>query len=221
MTDRLRSTLVAAVLVSVTVNASLAVWALLADDFGDMQGRVLITSFFVTGAMLGVLVNGPALRSRPTWPLPIVAAVAPVVGFVFLTAEVWSDGDNEFLLNAGASGLIIGAAATLGCAVRLVPPLAVLRLPQLINAVLMAALTASLLVLIWFEIDSETFARLVGIESVLVAAFVIAIPVVARFATSADEAGATTPEICPHCGAPLDPATGRALSEERRQETPA
>lgn len=188
---------------SVTVNAVLGIWALLAGDFGETEGRILATSFFVSAAMLSVLVNAPAIGRRVLWPAPAVGAGAAVVGFVQLIALVWADVESETWIKTAISFLVVAAGATLASNLAIIE-LPVRYRPALpVTALLIAVLVVSIVVAIWVEPSGDWVARVIGVESVLVAAGTLLIPALSRFAPTAgpadrpDHAGV---RFCPSCG---------------------
>lgn len=197
--------------VSIVANAVLGIWALLSGDFGETQGRVLASSFLVSAAMLSVLVNGPAIRQRVRWPTPAVGAASGAAGFALSIVMVWIDGDDDWF-RVISSLLVVAAAATLAAS------LALIGLPPRLGAIrplvdgLIAALAVTILGGIWFEPDSAWYARLVGVEAVLVAALTLLIPVLSRFAgprppgpgSGAVPGGEPAVRFCPSCGHPLD-----------------
>ena len=67
--------------VSVAVNAALGIYAVLAPDFGETQGKILGTSLCVTGAVVLALACEPAWERRLLGPVPYAGAVLGAVGF--------------------------------------------------------------------------------------------------------------------------------------------
>ncbi|MGH1506255.1 MAG: hypothetical protein ACRBI6_22080, partial [Acidimicrobiales bacterium] len=110
----LRTVFVRVFVGSVAVNAVLGIWALLSSDFGETQGKVLLTSFLVSAAMLSVLVNTPAMRRRVAWPAPHVGAATGAIGFVLLIGFVWFDPGADAWWKTVGSLLTVAAGATLG-----------------------------------------------------------------------------------------------------------
>ena len=188
--------------VSVAINAVLGIVALLGGAFGELQGRMLASSVLVSAAMGSVLVNAPAIRRRVVWPVPLFGAIGGAGGFAALLLLVWL-GDAAFaLVGMAESGLVIGAAATLVAALRLVGPWPGSRwLPAPTNAAIVA-LATTILAVIWTDGAGGSWAaRVIGVESVLVAAGTLLIPVRARFAPEvAGDPTAESPVTCPHCG---------------------
>jgi hypothetical protein len=204
--QKIRRIVLRVFLASIAVNTILGVWALLVDDFGQTQGKVLATSFLVSAAMLAVLINIPATNHRVLFPVPVVAAVAGATGFFLFIVLVWAEVDNTFWLKTGGSLMVIAAGATLASNLGLIKLAARHLFLQWVAQILIAALSASILLLIWAEIDSTGFARLVGVQSVLVAATTLTIPAVSRFGGATEQSFLETAvRFCPSCGGPVDP----------------
>jgi hypothetical protein len=196
-------------ILSVVVNAVLGIWALLAGDFGETQGKVVLTSFVVSAAMLSVLVNAPAMRRRCLWPLPVIGAATGAGGFALFIVVIWigDAGPGDSWIKLTFSALVVAAAATLASALALIALADRYRLLQPVAQGLIAALGVSTLIAIWVEPDMDWYARLIGVISVLVAAVTLLIPVVSRFGSGGPGAGPRTDEIgdhsvryCPSCG---------------------
>lgn len=198
--------------VSILVNAVLGIWALLSGDFGKIQGKVLGTSFLVSAAMLSILANSPAIRRRALWPAPLTGAVAGASGFALFIAMVWTETDDGRWFKLAGSFLVVAAGATLASSLALIATADGLRWLWLwpVENALITVLGITVLVGLWAEPDVEWYARLVGIESVLVAAMMLLIPVLARFTSPRQEirddgtpSGPATIRFCPSCGQPV------------------
>ncbi len=197
----------------VTLNAVLAIWALLAGDFGPTQGRILITSLFVTAAMIGLLVNVVPARRGVLWPVPPVSAALVVAAFALYIAFVWMDRAPEFWIKMASSALTVGVAGSLVGLLGLVPLRPGHHWLRFADDVVVGLLAATLLFLLWSPRgDSEVLGRIMGVEAVLVAALTLVIPVVSHYLPPAgasrgrDTGGADTwVRYCPRCGATLDP----------------
>lgn len=194
-----------AFLVSVVINAALGIWALLSSDFGTTQGKVLATSFCVSGGMLGLLVNGAPLARRVWWPLPLVASGSAVAAATLSIVLIWAEVDDEWWWKSLVTLLVIAAGATLVGLLALLalrPGHEILRWTHLLVTSL---LVGTSLVALWAEVDASWMARSIGVESVMVAALTLVVPALARFQPPSG-APAEPPEtiVCPTCGTHLD-----------------
>lgn len=201
------SVLLRVLLASIAINAVLGVWALLAGDFGETQGKVLATSFLVSAAMIVVLVNLPAVRRRYLWPVPLTAAMVGVAAIVWFTVLMWLEVDRVVPVKLGGSGLLLAGAGTLAGLMALVAPPPKLTAARAVHHGLMAVLVVLILVVMWTERGGDLMARLIGVISVLTAAATLAIPVLSRVRElrTGPERSEGLVCFCPACGAALSP----------------
>ncbi len=197
--------------VSVVINAVLGIWALLSGDFGETEGKILGTSFLVSAAMLSVLINAPAIRRQALWPVPAIGAVAGASGFALFIALVWSEAEADYWFKTAGSLLVIAAAATLAASLALLSVPHGFRWLRLVGYILISVLAVTVIFGLWNEPDNEWYARLIGVEGVLVAAFTLLMPVLSRFTSPRVEAAKPEGELpatvalrfCPSCGRPM------------------
>lgn len=198
--------------VSILVNAVLGIWALLSGEFGETQGKVLGTSFLVSAAMLSVLVNTPALRRGVLWPVPAVGAAAGASGFALFIVLMWTEAGDDRWFKLAGSFLVVAAGATLASSLALITtPAGPLRWLQLLGNALITVLAVTVLYGLWIEPDTEWYARLVGVEGVLVAALTLLVPVLSRFTSTRRQGGngdgippgPAAVRFCPSCGRPV------------------
>ncbi len=199
---------------SVAVNAVLGILALLSGDFGDLEGRILATSFLVSALMLGVLVHVPAIGRRALWPVPLVGAVAAVLGLALVIVLVWVDPAEGPWVRIAGSFLVVAAGAALAANLALIGLARRYGMVRSATIACIAALVVLILFAIWGNPDGDWFPRIVGVVSILVAAGTLLIPALARFAPPGDEppeadsaAGVEVDEaavrFCPSCGQSL------------------
>lgn len=180
-TDRLRTLLLRFFLGSIAANAAFGVWALLAGDFGQTEGKVLATSLLISAATLAVLVNGAPIQRRVLWPVPALAAVSAAGAFGLLIVLMWAELDENVPLKVVATGLIAGSGGTLAGLLALISLLPRYERLKLFNNVLISVLVVTAVWGVWAELDKSWYARTLGVESVLVAATTLTIPVLWRF----------------------------------------
>ncbi len=217
----LRTVFVRVFVGSVAVNAVLGIWALLSSDFGETQGKVLLTSFLVSAAMLSVLVNTPAMRRRVAWPAPLVGAATGAIGFVLLIGFVWFDPGADAWWKTVGSLLAVAAGATLGANLELLEVPERLGFARLVAAGLITTLVGLVLFGIWANPDDEVYARTLGVNAVLVAAATLVVPVLARFAGRAATPATTVITCtCPECGATFE-VQDRGLAPSKYSVKPA
>lgn len=204
----MRRRLLSVLLVSIAVNAALGIYALVVPGFGDLQRHVLLTSVCVTGAGIVALACLPAWERRRLWPLPPVSVAVSAAGFGLAIALVWAEPNATAPSKAMGTLFLLGGAGALCCL------LALARLALRFRWVLATALgLVALLALfyvaaLWASVEDPPtwLVRTYGVVAVLVAAFVVAVPVLHR-ASARGTAEGLPVGFCPACGLPL---SGRA-----------
>jgi hypothetical protein len=193
---------------SVAVNAILGIYALLSPGFGDTEGKVLLTSLSVTGAIVLSLACAPAWERGLLGRLPLVGAATGVAGFALAIASIWSEPSGEALPKLMGTFLTLSAGAALACLLSLATLAPRFRWAFTAALSLIALLVAMAVVGFWSGIDSAWYGRALGVVAVALAAFVVTIPVLhwlsrSELPTLAEPAKATI-AFCPYCGAALE-----------------
>ncbi len=199
---------------SVVINAALGIIALFAGDFGEVQGKILMTSLSVSAASVLSLAMFPARERGLLGVVPTAGIALSVTGFSLLVILVWTEFNED---NLGRSvGSILTFAVAAGYVSLL--SLAVVQ-PKYINVVrfayLLAAILASFIAgIIWSEPGGDFLLRFMGVLSILLAAATVSIPVLHRLSraelstSDGDYEGYVrvfleqTPRICLNCAHP-------------------
>jgi hypothetical protein len=201
---RARRVGVAAFFISVAVNAALGIYAVLAQGFGETQGKILGTSLCVTGAVLIGLACVPAWERRLLGPVPPLAAALGAIGFVIAIAGIWTAPSSETwakVMMTIFTFSIAGVIASLLALARVAP-----RHGWLVRVTfVLLALSATMYSTIpWLgDEPGETFVRTLGVVMIALAAFAVTVPVVHwldRSTLAALEAETGTVHFCPYCG---------------------
>lgn len=203
---RARRPLLAIVLGAIAVTAVLGLYAVLASDFGELQGKVLATSAAISVASILVLACAPAWERGLLRPLPAVAAGLALVALVLFVVGIWNELGEDFWSTFGTV-LMLAVWGVLACLLVLARLAPRYRWTFFAAAGLTLVLTALGIGALWGEGDSDTYGRTAGAFAVLSAAFVVAVPVLSR-ANRDEIKPATDFGYCPRCGRRLARAGG-------------
>ncbi len=188
------------VLGGIVVTAVLGIYAVAVPHFGDLQRNVLGTSAAVTAASVLGLACLPAWERRRLGPVPLIGVCGIVVAFTFIVVGMWSGTGHSWFWRTMGTFLIVGLWGVLSSLLALARPVPRYRW------VLSTAVTLSLvlgglgLAGIWSEQSSSVYMRIVAGCAVLVAAFVIAVPVLHRAGRDEAPDASATIGFCPICG---------------------
>ena len=203
-------------LASLAVSALMGCVALFRAEFGEIEGKLLLSVFTVFGASATTLACGLAWERGRLGVVPPLGIALCLFGFLLLLFGIWVEPDieDDWLWRAFFTEMTLAFAATHASLV------AVFGMGRRHQAVFATAyglnVFAVLLTLaaLWAEDGpGDEFWRVYGAVFVLLIAVTIAIPVLRRLAGApADEApegpgnGASVEaRFCPNCAARLDP----------------
>jgi hypothetical protein len=203
---------------SIAVNAALGIYAVLAPDFGDTEGKILGTSLCVTGAVLVALACEPAWERSLLTPAPHAGALLGVFGFGMVVAGIWIESVED------PYGRVMGMTFTLSAACTAASLLVLARVAPrhrwvvLLTLGLLALGGAMLAVTWWWDDPSEIYLRGMGVVLIVLAAFAVTVPVlhwIDRGVLAAAEGAIGAVRFCPHCGSKLTGDTGVEFACER------
>jgi len=204
-------------LISLAASALMGVIALLDNDFGDTQGRLLYTSLATFGASSIILSCGLAWERGRLGLVPPGGIVSGLLGFgIVVYAIWWQPGfEDDVWARAFATEILIAVAATHLSLVSITDT------GRQFRPVTLAALGLNLLAVIlslsaiWTEDVGDGFWRAYGIVMLLLIAVTIARPILNRFQPDVDETSVISTEsgvaavFCPRCGTRL-PTPGQS-----------
>lgn len=201
---RMRRIGLGAFFVSVAVNAALGIYAVVAPEFGETQGKILATSLCVTGAALLALACEPAWERRLLSPVPHLGAVLGAVGFGLAIAGIWAEPESAFLGRATGSTMAV-AFGCVGASLLALARLARRHEWVLRVALWLVALGMGLVAIVpWLGDDpNEWYVRTMGVVLIGLAAFTVSIPVlhwVDRSTLAPAEFPSDGVRFCPYCG---------------------
>jgi len=182
----LRKFFLYSLIISVVVSALLGIGVILFGDFGDIEVRVLMTTFTITLTSILGLACGAYLESGRGKLMPYAGIALSIAAAALCLFLIWQRG--MYSETVGKLAITFSMLAT-ACALLSLVGLARLdarfRWSFYLNHMAVWALSAILLFIIWFEPknDSSLVSRLIGVLSILIAALTIMTPVFHKLST--------------------------------------
>jgi hypothetical protein len=211
---RMRRIGLGAFFASVTVNAALGIYAVLAPEFGETQGKILATSLCATGAALLALSCEPAWERRLLGPVPYLGAVLGTTGFGLTIAGIWAEPENEAFGQTTTSIMAVAVACALASLLALARLAPGHRWVLTLTLALLALGAALVAIAPWLGDDpAEWYLRAMGVSLIALAAFTVSVPVlhwVDRRAVAVP-ASAGAIRYCPYCGGTISGEAGTPL----------
>ena len=165
-----------------TAAAALAIGILLFGDFGSTEGRILVTTALVAGYALLTLPAVILRDQRRAAPLTAAVVALAAAAASVAIAGVWTEGGDVLgraigTLNAWLVACVQPAALVVR---RREDDPRVVHFLFAVSSALAVVLASMFTVLIWAEIDSERYGRLLGALLVLDVLLVALQPILAR-----------------------------------------
>lgn len=188
---------------SLAVNAAVGIYAVLAPEFGETQGKVLATSLCVTGAALLALACEPAWARRLLGSIPYLGAALGAVGFALTIGGIWAEPESEALGQTTTSVLAVAVACALASLLALARLAPGHRWVLTLTLALLALGAALVAIAPWLGDDpAGWYLRTMGVALIALAACAVSVPVLhfvdRRAVVLTASAGAI--RYCPYCG---------------------
>ncbi|MEW6356570.1 MAG: hypothetical protein AB1696_09605 [Planctomycetota bacterium] len=211
-------------IVALIVSALIGIYALLHGEFDWFEIRILLTSITISGgSMCSLACASLAEVRRKVW-LPAAGILLSALAVLFVLYGIWVDARGDAFWKTTSS---------LGVATVAVAHVCLLSHARLASTYFIAAVAAQIadvtlalliLGLVWIEdMDSITWFRMVGVNSIIVAMLSIIIPILHKLSASETQERAAKAEsppqdqpemikvLCPHCEATLTHPPGEIL----------
>jgi hypothetical protein len=196
-------------IVSVALSAVLGIIVIISGNFGDFEGRVILTTITISATSICALAAGAFWESRRARTLPGVAVAFAILAAGLIIVGVWGRISETEYWKATATVGVLTIASAQACLIslaRLAPRFAWTQTVALISIFLLAA---SIILTIWGEINEEGFYKAMGATAILVASLTIMMPIFHRLsrgdlinekASLLNDRQLFPTVLCPRCG---------------------
>ena len=178
---------------SLAVSAAVAILVLLFGEFGETETRILGTTFAISVASLLALPGSILLERGERTMLGGANVVLAAASFVVALALLWVWDDSETLAKLLGTLVAFAVASTqiAGSTLRVRPTDASnVRIVYVVAATLAVVLAILVTVLIWLEVEDETYLRTLAALAVLDVFLVVLQPLLRRLGGGARAAAA-------------------------------
>lgn len=169
-----------ALIVSVVLAAVLGMIAVLAGEFGDLQGRVLMTTLTVGVTSVLGLACGSYLDREPGNPIGRAGIGLSLLAAAMVLPIIWDFHAPEIYVKALFSVVIFAVAAAHLCLLWLAELAPGHRWAQRGALTSIVAAIVLLLVVLWAELEEESLWRALGVIAIADAAFTLMVPIFHR-----------------------------------------
>ncbi len=194
---------------SVSISALLGIFVIISGNFGDFEGRVMLTTVTVSFASICALAAGALWEGRSARTLPGIAVALAVLAALLIIIGIWAKISDEDYWKFCATVGVLAFASAQACLIslaRLGPRFVWARTVTLLAIFFLAA---QIIFVIHVDGRGEGIFKAIGTTAILVAALTIMMPIFHRLSrgdlidskafASADRPLFPT-VLCPKCG---------------------
>ncbi len=198
---------------SVALSAVIGIIAIVVGTFGRIEAQILLTTVTISAASICALACGALWESGRARLLPMIGIALAIFAAVLFIVGIWweSQSENYWKFSSSVGLLAIATAHVCLLAIaRLAPRFVWARIIAYVAAYFLAVL---FIYIIYFTPKGDSVIRVIGVTSIILAAFTILTPVFHRLSRgdlmeSPQLAPLTTPPLyaaisCPQCGQSL------------------
>lgn len=211
-------------IVFVVLSAILGIVAILSGRHGWLEVRIILTTVTISVASICALANAALWESRKGKALPVAGLMLSILGAAILIAGIWLQPDDLRFWKLTGSICVLAIATSHVCLLSLAKLSGRFAWARLVAYPVVYSLALLIILNIWTEISEEKLIRWIGVNSILVAAVSIVIPVLHRLSASDSGSGEsqqpvekselTAAEVlCPKCGAQQFKALGEIVCQ--------
>ena len=195
-------------IVSVVLSAVSGIVAIVSGTFGDLQARIILTTLTISAASLCALACGAFWESAQVKILPASGIALAVITAAIFIFGIWTKVSSEEFWKAAASVGIVAAATAHACLLSLARLAKRFTWSRLVTFAAIYLLAALFIYVIYAPPHDDTIVRIIGVNSIVVAALTILTPIFHRLSRSDLKADARQDALhktitCPRCGSQL------------------
>ncbi len=196
------------------LTALIAIASVLTGEFGEIQAKILGTSFTISAASICSMACAAFIEKKKLAHLGLSGIALSVVAAILVIIGMWAEIDSEFYIKTMATCIVGGIASAHACLLVLPSLQQNHRWIQTVSTASIAVLSLLILIAIWAKIDSEDYHRLLAVVAILVGLETLVIPLLAKLAGKHASPESITQRPTPH------PESASAVAEQTLELRP-
>ncbi|MFT3743660.1 MAG: hypothetical protein QM785_05120 [Pyrinomonadaceae bacterium] len=179
----LRKIFLYTLIISVAVSAVLGIGVILFGSFGELESRVLMTTFTITLTSILGLACGAYYESKQARILPVTGIVFSLLAAMIGIYLIWAgDGGVDAIWKSAATASLLATSIALLCLISLATLDKRFGWSRTLIYISVTLLSAILLYILWFEPESSSdfVGRIIAVLSIVIAALTVMTPVFHR-----------------------------------------
>lgn len=182
-----------------SMTALVAILSVLTREFGEIQVKILLTTFSITAGSMCAMACAGFIERRKGKAVGVAGILAAGVAVLLVIIGIWGDIHEQDYWKVMATSIVLSVALAHACLLHLPDLAASHRWTQTASAILIGLLGLQIVVAVWGEIRGEGYYRLMAALSVLVVLATLVAPICSRLGAKADEG---SPEQGPEVARP-------------------
>lgn len=169
------------------LTAVIAIVTVISGEVGDIQARILGTTFTISIASICAMSCAAFLERRTFKPAGIAGMIFSLLSAILIITEIWTTiaGDLYYKITVA---VVVGAFSFAHSLLLYLPDLAKdKQWVQRAVAVTIGVLAVQIIAGIWFEIDHELYFRAMTVVAILVGLETLVIPILMKLADRDDD----------------------------------
>jgi hypothetical protein len=175
---------------SVALSAVLGIGVIILGSFGELESRVLMTTFTITLTSILGLACGAYYDSKNARVLPTVGIAFSLIAAILGIYMIWAGDDGiSAIWKSAATASLLATSSALVCLISLATLDKRFLWSRYLIYVCVSLLSAILLYILWFEPESSSdfVGRLIGVLSIVIAALTVVTPVFHKLSHNQNE----------------------------------
>ncbi len=163
-----------------SLTALVAIFSVLIGEFGDIQVKILATTFTISTASICSMSCAAFIEKRKKSALGIAGIICATISAALVIAAVWIELEGEVFWKSAITFIVLSIA--LAHAFLLVLPDLDLkhRWTQKASSIGIGLLSLQIVGAVWAEIDNEAYYRLLAVVSIVVVLFTLVVPILMK-----------------------------------------
>lgn len=162
------------------LTALIAIASVLGGEFGSLQIKILVTCFTISAASICSMSCAAFIEKNKRTELGLSGIVLSIIAAVLVILGVWMDFASEDYWKTTATFSILAIAFAHAFLLALPDLDRNQQWVQLASSVSIGVLALLILVVLWAEIDSEGYLRLIAVVSILVGLETLVVPILMK-----------------------------------------
>ena len=169
------------------LTAVIAIITVIGGEFGDIEGRILGTTFTISIASICAMSCAAFIEKRNFKPVGIIGMVFALMSAILIIAEIWGSVGSDLYYKITVAVVVCAFSFAHGLLLFIPKLQADKEWVQRAAAVIIALLSLQIIAGIWFEIDDSIYFRVMTVIAILVGLETLVIPILMKLSNGNDD----------------------------------